>query len=169
MTVKVTLHHSVSICSVYIPPNYRLCQQEIENISQLTAPYILLGDFNAHSRLWGCHDTNRLGEVIEKVVENADLCILNDGSSTYLHPASGSFSAIDLSICSPSIFMDFKWEVYNDQCGSDHFPVFLTSTEPLPQERIPKWQLYKADWPKYNNLCSVHLTARNLLILKISY
>ena len=124
----------------------------------MTAPYILLGDFNAHSKLWGCRDTNRLGEVIEKVVETADLCILNDGSSTYLHPASGSFSAIDLSICSPSIFMDFKWEVHNDQCGSDHFPVFLTSTKPIPQERIPKWQLYKADWPKYNNLCSMHLT-----------
>lgn len=41
-------------------------------------------------------DLNRFGGRIEK------LCLLNDGSHTYLHPGHGSFSAIEgLTICDP--------------------------------------------------------------------
>ena len=40
------------------------------------------------------------------VTTKHNLCILNDSSSTYVHPATGSSSAIDLSICSPDIFLD---------------------------------------------------------------
>ena len=43
-----------------------------------------------------------------------ELCLWNDGNPTFIHPATGSFSAIDLSICSPSLFMDFNWVVHDD-------------------------------------------------------
>ena len=56
-----------------------------------------------------------------------DLCILNDGSSTYIHPATGSTSALDLSICGPSLVLDYKWNKNEDLCGSDHFPMIQTS------------------------------------------
>ena len=56
-----------------------------------------------------------------------DLCILNDGSSTYIHPATGSTSALDLPICGPSLVLDYKWNIYEDLCGSDHFPMIQTS------------------------------------------
>ena len=49
-----------------------------------------------------------------------DIVILNDSSSTYVHPATGSSSAIDLSICSPDIFLDMQWKTLDDLCGSDH-------------------------------------------------
>ena len=53
---------------------------------------MLLGDFNAHNLLWGTHETNRIGSIMEKLIEQSDLCLLNDNSPTYLHPATGSFS-----------------------------------------------------------------------------
>ena len=77
-------------------------------VDQLPSPLLLLGDFNAHSDLWGCADSNPLGSKIENLLQLTDLCLLNDKSPTYLHPGSGSFSAIDLSIVSPTIFMDFS-------------------------------------------------------------
>ena len=57
-----------------------------------------------------------------------NLCILNDGSVTYIHHATGSSSALDLSVCSPSLVLDYEWNTHDDMCGSDHFPVILTAT-----------------------------------------
>ena len=114
--MKATLHRPMTICSVYIPPRFKLKQSEIDQlINQLPSPFLLLGDLNAHSDLWGCKDSNYLGGVMEQVLESNDLCLLNDKSNTYLHPASGSFTAIDLTMCSPSLFMDFQWKVHDDQ------------------------------------------------------
>ena len=122
-------------------------------IDQLPSPFFLGGDFNTHSDLWGCIDSNHLGKIMESVIEKFELCLLNDNSNTYLHPPSGSFSAIDLSICSPTVYMDFGWRVTVDQCGSDHFPIFIDIDKPLLEERTPKWQQHKANWAEYNNLC----------------
>lgn len=80
------------------------------------------------------------------------MCLLNDQSATYLHPASGSFSTLDLSICSPSIFIDLDWKVWEDQCGSDHYPIGITINSPSPSDKLPNWQLHKADWVKFKLL-----------------
>jgi len=47
--------------------------------------------------------------------EAQSLCLLN-GSSTYLHPATGSLSSIDISISDPSLFLDFTWQVLRRTC-----------------------------------------------------
>ena len=75
--------------------------------------------------------------------------------------------------------MDFGWRVTDDQCGSDHFPIFIDIDKPLLEERTPKlhkapifididkplleertpkWQLHKANWAEYNNLCLQSIT-----------
>ncbi|KAJ8050288.1 hypothetical protein HOLleu_03430 [Holothuria leucospilota] len=95
-----------------------------------------------------------MGGLIESVIATSDLCLLNDGSCTYIHPASGSRSAIDLSICSPAILMDLQWRVHDDQCGSDHYPLLIDTVYPMPEERVPRWQLQKADWSEFSDLCN---------------
>jgi len=77
-------------------------------VTQLSPPILLLGDFNAHSRLWGCSKTNVCGKLVEDILLKHNLSLLNDGSYTYLHPATGSLSAIDLSIATPSLYLDFS-------------------------------------------------------------
>ena len=65
--------------------------------------------------------------------------MINDGSSTYIHPATGSTSALDLSICGPSLVLDYEWNIHEDLCGSDHFPVILTSNA-VEEEAAPnRW------------------------------
>ena len=159
VAARITFHRTISVCSIYIQPKYKPNIQELDNlINQLPPPIILLGDFNAHNVLWGSQHTNTSGTLIEKFMADHDLCLLNDGSNTYLHPGYGTFSAIDLTICSPTIFMDLKWEVYEDQCGSDHYPIFANIIQPTPPERNSQWRLHKADWPQYQIKCMMDIT-----------
>ena len=125
VAVSLSMHKTITLCSVYIPPSYALDNRELDNLlEQLPSPFILLGDMNARNTDWGNPDTNSKGHRIEKIIKDHELCLWNDGNPTFIHPATGSFSAIDLSICSPSLFMDFNWVVHDDLCGSDHFPTF---------------------------------------------
>ena len=41
-------------------------------------------------------------------------------------------SQIDLSVCDPSLVLDFEWRVHDDLCGSDHYPIILSSTSSNP-------------------------------------
>ena len=103
---------TVTICSVYLPPSLKWRKADIEDlVNQLPPPVLILGDFNAHSTSWGCTNTDSKGKVIEDFLLQSNLSILNNGSSTYLHPGTGSTSAIDLSICQPSLFLDLSWSL----------------------------------------------------------
>ena len=89
--VKVSLTKFITICSIYVPPNSKLDQNDLESLSlQLPSPYILMGHFNGHNQLWGCQDRNDKGKIIEEFITENNLCILNNNQSTYLHPAFGT-------------------------------------------------------------------------------
>ena len=60
---------------------------------------------------------------------------------------------IDLSLCHPSLFLDFNWSVYDDQCGSDHFPVIIENVNTSSNDHNSKWKLNKANWELYHSLC----------------
>ena len=47
-------------------------------LKQLPSPYLLLGDFNGHSILWGNKENNSRGELIENFITNNDICLMND-------------------------------------------------------------------------------------------
>ena len=84
---------------------------------------------------------------------------MNDNKSkTYLHPATGSYSSIDLTLWSPVLLPNFTWKVTEDLCGSDHFPITITSTQPSSSVRPQKWKLSKANWNKFEILCEQTIT-----------
>ncbi|KAJ8018886.1 hypothetical protein HOLleu_42881 [Holothuria leucospilota] len=56
-------------------------------------------------------------------------------------------------MCSPAILMDLQWRVNNGQCGSDHYPMLIDIVHPMPEGRVPRWQLQKADSSEFGNLC----------------
>ena len=82
---------------------------------------------------------------------------MNDKSHTYLHPATGNFSSLDLSLCHPSLLLDFDWTVSEDQHGSDHFPVIIESVNNSTNDHNAKWKLNKANWELYHSLCEESL------------
>ena len=109
VAVRVTLHKTITICSLYIRPRSSINQRELDDlVRQLPGPFVLLGDFNAHNVLWGGDSTDSRGDMIENFISSNQLCLWNDKRPTYLHPATGSLTSIDLSICHPALFLDFK-------------------------------------------------------------
>ena len=112
-----------------------------------------MGDFNSHHTLWGCTNTNEKGGIIEDFVTRHDLALINDKSLSYLHPATGSYSSLDLTICSPGVFPDFNWKVVDDLHGSDHFPIQVSDVGPSVQQHPQHWKLHKANWEQFRVHC----------------
>ena len=126
--VSVTLDKEITICSVNITPSFSLTSEHLNSlIQQLPTPYLLLGDFNGHNILWGSKENNSRGELIENIITNNDICLMNDKSYTYMHYPTGSFSSIDLSLCHPSIFLDFDFLIGNFAVLFNCTPVGRTS------------------------------------------
>jgi hypothetical protein len=91
IAVRLTLDKTISICSIYIPPNYQLQFQELMNLTaELPAPLLLMGEFNTHNPCGGSDKMSDKGKKLENAISHHNLCILNDGSKTYLQPGNGS-------------------------------------------------------------------------------
>ena len=158
MAVSVTLYRTISICSIYIPPRSKIVENDQDEIvNQLPTPFLLLGDFNGHNFIWGSDDVNDKGRIIENFINKNNLCLYNNKTPTYLHPATGTYTSLDLSICYPTLLLDYEWKVHDDLCGSDHFPIFLNNIAPQLEEPITRWKLTKADWPSFKALCETEI------------
>ncbi|GFT55192.1 putative RNA-directed DNA polymerase from transposon X-element [Trichonephila clavipes] len=126
VAVRIHIHSLVTVCCVYLSLTM-LCPQVDLNqlVSQLPAPFILLGDFNGHSPLWG-HDTNSRGRQIEQLISDHCLCLLNNEEKTYIHAPTRTFHSLDLAICSPTLLPMLNFEVAKDLHNSDHFPLLVS-------------------------------------------
>ena len=156
VAVQIHSKRKYSLCSIYIPPSNRFntdLVQKLNNvIQQLPRPYVLMGDFNGRHPMWGDCISNTRGNIIYPFIEDQELAILNTGEPTHFHVQTGTFSTIDLSLCSPDCFLDFTWEVMDDALGSDHFPIFLSIIDEIAVPRSPRWNLDKANWALFRTM-----------------
>ena len=135
IAVQVTLGGApITVLSVYIPGNSHLTSRDLSHLLRnIRGQTLIMGDFNGHNYLWGSHDVDTQDEVIERFTDKHNLCILNDGTHTYLKPqaqhVTNPTSAIDLTISTPGLALRSVWEVLPDTHGSDHYPI-LTSILP---------------------------------------
>ena len=90
--------------------------------------------------------TDKKGIVIESLLNQHQLCMYNKKSNTYLHPATGTYSAIDLSVCDPFLFLDYNWKVHDDTYGSDYLPIVLEDSTDELSKRTSSWNMGKAYW-----------------------
>jgi hypothetical protein len=164
VAARVTIGKTITICSIYLPPSLRVSSNDIFNlVEQLPPPFLLMGDFNGHAHLWGSDHYDSRGQMLEDVFSQLNLCVFNDGSPTYSNPGSGSSSVLDLTVCDPSLMLDFEWRVHDDLCGSDHFPIVLSSVSCEEDPPVGRWNLKKADWPLFSSLCEARLTEEAIM------
>ncbi|GFO00791.1 RNA-directed DNA polymerase from mobile element jockey [Plakobranchus ocellatus] len=124
--VTISLAKTLTVCSLYLPPNSPVSKLSLtELFEQLPKPFLVLGDFNAHSPVWGGTPTWMTGEDVEEFTAENDFIILNSGEQTFVHSAYHSTSAIDLAVASPSIAAECSWAAHSDLCGSNHYPIFF--------------------------------------------
>lgn len=151
VAVSIILEKRITICSLYLPPDLVFNIGDIQSlINQLPTPLLLLGDFNAHNPLWGSLSLDSKGKLIEDFIDRNDVSLYNDGSMTFHNVHDNHFSALDLSISSTSIHLDFNWSVNEDLNGSDHYPIHLKYALNAPSEVLPKWKVEDADWDKFS-------------------
>ena len=137
------------ICNLYISPNAAFNANQLEAlVNQLDSPFIVLGDFNAKSRIWGSETENSRGQLIEDYLERNEVCIMNNGLPTRFDTYSGNTSALDLTLCSPQLQARFDWTTEDETHGSDHFPIII-STENAPSHKRPTFIEKKADWTEF--------------------
>ena len=124
IAVRVTAFRPITICLVYIPPKEKINYTQLHKLqNQLPQPYLIVGDFNAHSPLWEqTNTTDQKGKALEDFLSKTNSFLLNDTSPTYLIPASLKTSSVNLSICSPVFAPTLKWATLEDTHFSDHYP-----------------------------------------------
>ena len=116
VAVNVTLSKKVTICSIYLPPSDTLSKHALVNlIDQLPHPFMLVGDFNGHSKVWSCSDTNDRGEIIEDVIAENVFCWLPSHTNIRGNELADleAKSALSLSITNLKIpHSDFKSNIH---------------------------------------------------------
>ncbi|GFX33303.1 CCHC-type domain-containing protein [Trichonephila clavipes] len=157
--VAVRIHSTslITVCCLCLPPNAVIHQQDLNNlVDQLPAPFVILGDFNGHSTLWGSVKTSPRGRQIEQVLSDHYLCLLNHEEPTYFHEPIRSFHTLDLAICSPSLFPNLNLSVEKDLYNSDHFPVILSHDSDTGGKTFPPTYSYsRADWALFTQLAVI--------------
>ena len=109
-TIKISLHRTVTACNEHIAP-HNVAQRDLDHlVNQLPAPFLFIGDFNAHNDLWGSSSSNSLGNKVGNKVENlfkpSSVCLLYDKSPTCIHPTTGSFTSRDFVL---HLFFLVEW------------------------------------------------------------
>ncbi|GFX86412.1 putative RNA-directed DNA polymerase from transposon X-element [Trichonephila clavipes] len=158
MSIKPTTNlKEKPFCSIYLPPNTAIHQHDLNNlVDQLAAPFIILGDFNGHSTLWGSVKTNHRGRQTEQVLSDHCLCLLNHEEPTYFHEPTRSFHTLDLAICSPSLLPHLNLSIEKDLHNSDHFSVILSHDSDTGGKTFPTTYSYsRADWALFTQLAVI--------------
>lgn len=144
----------ITICNIYIPPDYNLSKTELTNIlNQLPRPFVITGDFNAHNKIWGSQTTFGKGKILEEVLVTSNITILNTGQHTHFATATGTLSSIDLSFCDPKIAPLITWNVLDSLYDSDHFPILITLDNKNCEIPFTAsfWKLKHANWEGFRN------------------
>ena len=106
------------VINVYIAPDKEI---EETDFSSLFGPHtLIIGDFNAKSKLWGSPQADKRGLLLEEMVDRHSAIVLNTGQATYQH-YTGAESHLDVAIVDSASAALSDWSVLNNTMGSDHF------------------------------------------------
>lgn len=154
----------LTLLCVYCPPtSSHIRINKLRNlIRYLPKPILVSGDFNAHHIAFGCLSTKGRGQQLYNVIDELDLCILNDGNFTTINYPNRNPSAIDVAFTSSAIAPLCDWTVHDDNMGSYHFPVIITIALSIDRYQInppiDKFMYSKANWQKYHELSKSFFT-----------
>lgn len=154
-----TQNGTISVLCVYCPPSSsgRFKTNKLRSlISNLPSPVFISGDFNAHHIAFGCITTKGRGQPIYDIIDDSNLCIINDGNFTTLNNPNHNPSAIDITFVSPCIAPLCEWSVYDNNMGSYHFPTITTISLNVIKYKInppvEKYLYNKTNWDNYCEL-----------------
>ena len=130
---------------------------EIENlITQLPSPFLLMGDINSHHPILGSNTTNATGRSLERILDQNDICLLNDGTGTRLDIISGETSSPDVTLCSTNVRTRLEWTVIEEKFHSDHFAILVRDNVPVRVPTVRRFALQRANWNLFKRVALIH-------------
>lgn len=70
-TVRFDATTAIIVVSTYLAPNVRISSEQVNDLlTGLPVPFIICGDFNAHSAIWGNAHSDVRGRLLEKVIDD---------------------------------------------------------------------------------------------------
>lgn len=159
---------NIEICliSIYCKPKHKISHSQWNSLYNKIRIYpniFIFGDFNANHQMWSPDMyLDEEGDALESFISEHNLIILNNDGITRVPRINWRNSIIDLTIVTShmSLLVD-KWEVHDDSCGSDHFPIFLQlfGEYGFLQNRVKKYRNFKkANWNIYKEKVEDKLT-----------
>uniref|UniRef100_A0A2A4JUB7 Endonuclease/exonuclease/phosphatase domain-containing protein n=1 Tax=Heliothis virescens TaxID=7102 RepID=A0A2A4JUB7_HELVI len=95
-------------------------------------------------------------EGLVEILDDLNLCILNDGCPTRRSLPGQQKSCVDLTFCSVELAASFHWQCTALTHGSDHYPIVITLLNKTYLEKISppllKYNLSKPDWSGFASL-----------------
>lgn len=114
---------------------------------------VLMGDFNAHNRIWNCRHTDSNGERLYNSISEKNLFLHNHNTFTHLNARTNFKSNIDLVFSTMSVADKINVKVYDETFGSDHYPILLDVDARKQTYHKPSYKLksLKTNWEKFEN------------------
>lgn len=161
--INLLLHNKkISIISLYRPNKVRVSSDDYVSLfKQPQSTGIIAGDFNANHRSWGSTTQSHLQAgvmLLDAVHEVSNIIIRNDGSPTRVGRPNEGRSAVDVTLMSSDLINSSTWEVLDDPCFSDHFPILTTINSGHivdscnEMSSVRRWRSDKANWLLYKNI-----------------
>ena len=170
VAIELIASNVKAVASIYLPPQKQIKKEEITDIvSQLPEPFMLLGDYNGHHRLWYSNKEDNRGKTIKDVITESNLICLNDQRPTYFRVHDQVTTNIDLSIVSSNICLDYTWNVLPYLYGSDHYPIILENPDKQFIERAQRWNLDQANWTMYKKNSETQLKPQDFESIDEAY
>lgn len=155
--VEVFTNQGKIVIVNYYNPCKRLEIEKIRSKVGFSSRHVFVyGDFNAHSTVWGARKTDMNGEIMEQIMEEANLVCINDRRGTRIDVHTGKMSALDLTLVSSELAGISDWEVLEDTMGSDHCLILtkLIETRGMKMEgREGRWIFKRAKWDHFRDNC----------------
>lgn len=153
VAMQLHLMRVFPICSLYRPPSVPVERKDLVSLVpnspvHFHSQVILMG-----ATLFGGDVVNTCsGGMIISLLEELDLDLLNNVSPKHFHEQN-NFTSVFL--CSSVAVIGFTWKVTEDLCGSDFYPILLSSSELVPTARVPRGRLNRTDWAIFRELSVV--------------
>ena len=143
-----------------------MTQHQINSLlRELPEPFLLLGDVNAKSPLWGSDVADVRGQIFENLIINNSVSVLNNGNSTHYHIQTNTYSTIDLSLCSSSIVDNFEYDIMDSLWSSDHYPIQIKWKQPpIMVSTQPRYKVKCAKWKEFQSQTEVNFEQNDLSI-----
>lgn len=119
-----------NVIAIYCPSSVQTQFSDWEQIFSLFSKNtVIAGDFNGHHTNWSVKTDIRGTQILDAALENSFVS-LNNCEATRVKLVSGNLqeTSPDISFTSSDIAIKFDWQVFNENLGSDHMIIKMSTS-----------------------------------------